>query len=569
MLKKVLVSIFLLTAISGWSQDSVGKKDSTQPSDSKTIGFESYYYDALNEKIKGNYREAVELLRLALRFKPNNADAQYEISINYKSLKDYRKAILFGENAVLFSSENKWYRLNVAELYSLVGDNNNAERCYGELAKIEPKFIPEYIRSIARTGETGLALEKVDIFLKAGETEELLIIKRDLLVVEKKNDEAIELTEKLLEDNPSNAEFYYDISELLMQDGQVNEAGKFIEKGLLLLPENPLLVRQNFKILMRQSKFDEAFFILEEAFENPEMNFNEKLGFVVDFVDNDTEHKQTSKLISALESWVGETNELKIYPIIANLYKIEDNKPKALEAFKKGFEGGYTEFSSLIEMLILEQELGRFDLLLTDSDKMLELFPSHPVLYLFKGYAANQLKNYDYSIEVLDQGLDFVVNNDKLKGDFYSIKADNYYQLNKVEKAFDEYDKAVAVDPENIVLLNNYSFFLAESGVDLDKALEMIKQVVGSDSKNSTYLDTMAWIYYKKGEYEQARKILKEAINYGGDSNAEILEHYGDILYKLDKVNLAVKQWEKAYEIASSSDVLKDKINNRALIDED
>ncbi|MCK5782276.1 MAG: tetratricopeptide repeat protein [Flavobacteriales bacterium] len=542
--------------------------DSVHISTRETVSFESYYYKALNEKIKGNHKDAVELLRLALRFKPENADAQFELSINYKSLKDYRTAALFGENAVRLSPDKKWYWLNIADLYSLLGDSKNAERCYGKLVEIDPTFVPEYIMSIARTGNITLALDKVNVFLKNGETEALLLLKRDLLVANERIPEAIGLTKKLITYNKLKADYYYEISELFLREKDVDSAEKYVKAGLLLLPENPILIRQDFKLLMIQSNYEEAFIVLDEAFDNPKLSFNDKLGFVIAFVDSDKEHKQTDRLISALENWVDEYHEVKVYPIIANLYGIKGNKEKSLEYFREGFDKGYNEFSSLIEMLLLEQELGKYDLLFADSNRMLVLFPSHPVLYLFKGFSENQLKDYACSIETLHEGLEFVVNNDKLKSEFYSISADSYYQLGNEEDAFREYDKALLFDPENIGILNNYSYFLAESGVELDKALEMIKIVVDKNSENATYLDTMAWVHYKKGDYEEARKILKRAIKAGGDKSADILEHYGDILFKLDKVNLAVRQWEKAYKFANSSEVLKEKINNRSLGDE-
>ncbi len=571
MLKKTLFISYLFVGVTTWAQDKANEfaevNDSTLVADNDVISFEKYYYDALNEKIKGNHREAVELLRLALRFKPNNADAQFEISINYKSLKDYRKAILFGENAVRFNPSQKWYWLNVSELYSLVGDAKNAERCYGELSKLEPRFIPEYIKSVARTGETAVALRKVDIFLKNSRTEELLVLKRDLLVVNGMPDEAIDLTKELIELSPEIPDYYYEISELLLKNDRVDEAEQYIMDGLKVIPDSPILVRQDFKILMQKSDYDAAFVILNEAFVNPRMDFNEKLGFVIDFVDSDKEHKQTARLINSLEDWVADTHEVKIYPIIGNLYKIEGNNEKSLEAFRLGFSKGHTEFTSLIEMLILEQDLGKYDLLLSDSDKMLEIYPSHPVLYLFKGFAANQTGDFKYSIEALELGLDYVVNNNRLKAEFYSMIADSYYRIEEFDKSFNAFDEAIALDPENIVALNNYSYFLAENSTQLDKALKMITQVLEVEPDNTTYLDTKAWVYYKQGEYEKARGILKQALNAGGELSADILEHYGDILFKLDKVNQAVKQWEKAYKLASNSTSLKEKINNRALIE--
>ncbi|MCK5907062.1 MAG: hypothetical protein KAG37_05690, partial [Flavobacteriales bacterium] len=123
-----LIVAYLLVSVSAWSQNkgvSEGE-DSISVSGKDTVTFETYYYEALKEKVKGDFGKAVELLRKSLRFQPHNADVQFELSINYKSLKDYRQAILFGENAVRFNPNQKWYWLNIADLYSLVRDDENA-----------------------------------------------------------------------------------------------------------------------------------------------------------------------------------------------------------------------------------------------------------------------------------------------------------------------------------------------------------------------------------------------------------------------------------------------------------
>jgi len=566
-LKGLLVVTYLLVSVSSWSQDKSNTTaiDSVSVSDKDTVSFESYYYEALNQKLKGDYGKAVELLRKSLRFQPNNADVQFELSINYKALKDYRQAILFGENAVRFNSEQKWYWLNIADLYSLVRDDKNAARCYAKLSKIDPEFIPEYVRSIARTGNTKLALEKVNYFLETKETEELLVIKRDLLVSNDYTDEAILLTDKLINLNPNNSDYYFEISDLFLSIGKVDKAEDYVQKGLSNSPDSTVLLRQEFKILMKKEDFDSAFVILNKVFENPRFDFNEKLSFVVEFVSTDAKHKETPRLIKSLETWVADTHEVKIYPIIGNLYKIEGEKDKALATFRKGFKLGYTDFYGLIDMLILEQELSRFDLLLEDSDKMLELYPSQPTLFLFKGLAANQLGDYKSSVSILEEGVGYVMNNDKLKSNFHSLIADGYYSLKELDKCFAEYDKAVSYDAENILVLNNYSYYLSENNMNLDKALKMIKQVVEAEPNNSTYLDTMAWVYYKQGNYDKAKSVLKHAIKNGGDKSADIIEHYGDVLYRLNKVNQAVKQWKKAYKLNGGSVVLKEKIDKRAI----
>jgi tetratricopeptide (TPR) repeat protein len=566
MIKRIQIIFFLLLSVSAWSQNKVEViADSVAVSGKETVSFETYYYEALKEKVKGDYGKAVELLRLSLRYQPQNADVQFELSINYKALKDYHQAILFGENAVRFNPDQKWYWLNIAELYSLVGDDGNAQRCYAKLSEFDADFIPEYIRSVARTGKIKLALEKVNLFLENQQTDELLIIKRDLLVANGLIDQAIAITEGLIIAHPNGIDNYIDISGLLLKSEKIEEAGNYVEQGLAVAPDNPQLLRLDFKILMQESDYKKAFEILDRVFESHRFDFNEKLNFVIEFVNNDQEHKQTYKLINSLEKWVADSHEIKVYPIIANLYNLEKDKEKALSTFRKGFEKGYTDFSGLMDMLVLEQELGKYKLLKNDTEKILELYPSQPIVYLFKGLAENQIGEFEVSVNTLSQGVDYVVNNDKLKSEFRSLIADGYYRMDKLDKSFAEFDKAISLNAENIVVLNNYSYYLSVNGMHLDKALEMIKQVIEAEPNSPTYLDTMAWVYYKRGEYEKAETAIKKALNNGGDKSSGILEHYGDILYRSGSKKQAVKQWKKALKQNQSSETLKNKIDNKAI----
>ena len=564
----LLVVVCLLLSINAWSQnkgDYNAKLDSLIISSKDTASFETYYYEALKEKVKGDYGKAVNLLRKSLRFQPDNADVQFELSINYKTLKDYRQAILFGENAVRFNPNQKWYWVNVADLYSLVGDNENAARCYAKLSELDPDFIPEYVKSLARSGHVELALQKVDSFLETNNSEELLLLKRDLLVANNRNEEAIELTAKLIELQPNKTDYYLDISDLLLESDKVKKAQEYVEKGLSIAPEDFPLLRQEFKILLRTKKIDEAFEILDKTLDNPNLDFNKKMGFVITFVSVDVDNKETPRLIKSLESWVEKSNEARIYPVIGNLYKAEGEKENALKTFRKGFNAGYTDFSGLIDMLILEQELSEYKLLVEDTDKMLEIYPNQPILLLFKGLGLSQLGEYDESIAVLQDGVKYVVSDDKLKAEFHSLIASSYYSKKELDKCFAEYDKAISYDAENIMALNNYSYYLSESDMHLDKALEMIKQVIEAEPNNPTYLDTMGWVYYKLGDYKKAESVLKLALKNGGDSSSGVIEHYGDALFRLGKERKAVRQWKKAYKLNKSSITLKEKISKRAI----
>jgi Tfp pilus assembly protein PilF len=123
------------------------------------------------------------------------------------------------------------------------------------------------------------------------------------------------------------------------------------------------------------------------------------------------------------------------------------------------------------------------------------------------------------------------------------------------------YEKALQLDPENALVNNNYAYSLSERGLQLERALEMVKISLKADSLNSSYLDTIGWIYFKLGQYDLALKYIEEAIKVGGE-NAVMLEHLGDILFKQGSNAQALEMWKKALELDSSNEILIQKVKS-------
>ena len=78
-----------------------------------------------------------------------------------------------------------------------------------------------------------------------------------------------------------------------------------------------------------------------------------------------------------------------------------------------------------------------------------------------------------------------------------------------------------------------------------------------------TFLDTYGWVLFQKNDFINAEQVLFKAVMLSDEKNGEILEHYADVLYKLDKRNEAIIFWEKAKITGEHSDQLLNKINEK------
>jgi len=145
---------------------------------------------------------------------------------------------------------------------------------------------------------------------------------------------------------------------------------------------------------------------------------------------------------------------------------------------------------------------------------------------------------------------------------FYGQIGDIWYKLSNKEKAFANYEKALEQNPGNVYVMNNYAYYLSEEKLDLRKAERMSGKTVELEPKNSTYLDTYAWILYQQGNYSLAKFYIERAVDNLEKEHdpGVILEHYGDILQALNDRKKAVEIWQKALDAGITDEALKAKI---------
>ena len=121
------------------------------------------------------------------------------------------------------------------------------------------------------------------------------------------------------------------------------------------------------------------------------------------------------------------------------------------------------------------------------------------------------------------------------------------------------YDLSLENNPDNEYVLNNYAYFLYQMDRDLDRAEKMITRALEIKPLEATFLDTYACILFAKKDYSLAKFYMEKAI--GQDVNdALYYEHYGDILYHLNRHNEAVEQWKKAQKLGRDNSLLDKKI---------
>jgi len=126
------------------------------------------------------------------------------------------------------------------------------------------------------------------------------------------------------------------------------------------------------------------------------------------------------------------------------------------------------------------------------------------------------------------------------------------------------YQKALSLDAENILIMNNYAYSLSNRGIRLEESLEMSRKTVEKEPENPSYLDTLGWIYFRIGNYKDAEFYIKKAIEKD-KNNATLLDHLGDVYFMKGEKKKAMEYWKNAFELDPDLKNLKTKIEKGEL----
>jgi Tfp pilus assembly protein PilF len=108
--------------------------------------------------------------------------------------------------------------------------------------------------------------------------------------------------------------------------------------------------------------------------------------------------------------------------------------------------------------------------------------------------------------------------------------------------------EVLKLDPRHPIANNDLGYMWTDEGRNLEKAEGMIRIAVEAEPDNSAFLDSLGWLLYKRGKFEEASVRLQEAVSQGDRPDPVVLDHLADALYRLKKGSEAGKTWKQAMD---------------------
>lgn len=531
----------------------------------------SLFIDAIREKQLGNFDKAIALLSQCIKQNPENDAAAYEKATLLFMDSKYKEALEFSKNSAKLNPDNKWYSLLLAQIYVALKDYDNAEKTYKIIIDKNPDEI-EFQFDLAEiyiaNNQFAEAVKMYNIIeKKQGIQAETSIQKQKLWLQMGKTSKAIDEIEALMASNPKETQYLGILAELYMSNTMPVKAYELYQRIIKINPSDPYVHLSLADYYRMQNDTGKVIDELKLALGNKELDIDSKVKVLLSLMDIGPKISEYKNALPELGRLVAESSsdEAKAHSIYGDILSNNKEYAKARESYRKVVALDSSKFLIWQQLILLDLELNDTVSLKNDCEKTTELFPEQAEPYFYLGIALMRSKNYAAAIKALNNGKNFISNDDNLLLKIYSTLGDCYYKVQNFDLSFEAYEKALKIDPNDAYVLNNYSYYLALQNQNLSRAQQMAERLNSKNSGVFMYQDTYAWVFYKLKDYTNAKIWIEKAISSGGDVDASILDHYGDILYKNNDSVKAVEFWIKAKTAGMSTELLDKKISDKKL----
>jgi len=536
--------------------------------------FDYYFYEGINSKVQGKYDEAFDYLQHCYSIDSTNANVLTELGTFYNVLEEKSKALDFLKKAVKYDPKNYYYNMMLAGLSKESGNNQDAIAIYRFLLKEYPSKLELYMQLSQAYSDSGELQKAIDILNElekiSGVSETTALTKFQLYSMLNQKEKAFTEIENIIAQNPDDPRYIVLLGDLYLQDNQPDKAIYYYNRAKVIDPEYPNLILSMVNYYEKTGNAGAAEEELRKAITGTEIDVDTKVQLLTRYIDILRQNKRDMQLVNSLFETLFDQypHNTRLNLIYGNVLLLQEKKEEAMKQFEIYTKANPTDPVGYEQMLriVLPDSIDRVIEITTEAIKYI---PDAPQFYFYLGGAKYQQKKYKEALEVFEEGLKSAkIENPLLKSDFYGQIGDLNYFLGNKEAAFENYEKALKLNPQNLPVLNNYSYYLSLEGKDLDKAEQMSSITVKAEPTNPTYLDTYGWVLFKQGAYTTAKIYIENAVKYSEEEpSAEIFEHYGDVLYVTGEPEKALEQWKKAKELGSDSKTLDEKIRTGKYIE--
>ena len=581
------------------------KGDGIDAADS--LRYQYFFLEAMRQQNAGNYDAAFDLLSHSLSINPQAAEAWYYMSMYLSELEKDSLARICLERASALNPDNDFYQERLGQYFLSVRDYAQAKDVYEQLAsnKRSRTDVLQILLQLYQQDKDyrGMlrAINRIEDI--EGRREEITLSKMRVYEMMGDKKAAWRELKSLSDEHPSDVNYRVMMGNWLMQNDKQKEAHKLFTTALREEPENAYAQSSMYDYYRATGQDTLARQIMRDIILSPKASSENKSVMMRQAIqENEEAHGDSTEILRMFDEMLivnpkdSDMAEMKVaYMSLKEMPEDSINVAiRKLLTIAPENVGARTQLlGSYLRKMDWDGVIGIcHDGTLYNPDEM--------VFYYYEGLAYYQQEKRTEALETFQRGVSQINAQSKpdIVADFYYFMGDILHQKERDKEAFAAYDSCLQWKPDHLSCLNNYAYFLAVRGEDLERAEQMSYKTVKAEPKNTNNLDTYAWILFRQERYAEAKIYIDQALtielakpdtvatdtvavdsidmdnneeetNDNPQPSAVVLEHGGDIYAMTGDIERAIELWQQALLYTEDrEDILMQKIQKRKYIND-
>ena len=544
----------LLSTITLWAQESSHR------------AVEATTYNTIPDSLRRTYRHTEAVQRIAihrdtitarqiwselLEEDGNYAPALYHMSLTSRG--NSSEAVEYARRAYEADSTNKWYVQNYGSHLLSSASSVEALPVYRRLLKLDKQDISAYygLAYLYRINQMPYSaisiLDSADVRL--GRNSHTSALKQRLLFETRQLDRAIDEGKRVIAELPYDVDAHISLAYAYHAAQQDSLAISTLEQALVIDATNTQTLGMLSSFYAQMGDYQRMFDYDAKLLSCDDMSVDEKVSYIESYTSDSqfyvANFLNIGKLVQIL------TLKHPTHRGVIDLYAIHllmmGEDQQALDYLRRHLKDDTVRAVDYMAVMQLEHQLHMDDILFEDLDEALKLYPTDFSVISFAGHIYSDKGLLRKAIAMFKRAID-VAPCDEQVSSAWGYIGDAYHEAGNDKKAFAAYDKALKYNADNVLVLNNYAYFLTLAGGNLERALTMSQRALYLAPDNYSYIDTHAWVLHCLGRSDEAKSLMRQALSLSSQRDPDILAHYGDILWALGETFLAETYWEKAVD---------------------
>jgi tetratricopeptide (TPR) repeat protein len=472
-----------------------------------------------------NFPQAIDILKDAIKANPNDAEPYSQLAFIYaKYLKKTDEALDYANQAIALNPRDIEAYQRLCEIELAAGEENKALGALDRATKVHS--------------------DDAAFWTRLGKLYVAMIFKSDSQPKPDELRRVNDVFKKAVEHADDDPSVLKDVADYYAASQQLKEAIPLYLRVLELQPDDANAREKLASSFILTNQRTKAVEMLEQLIKQHPEKY-QPYDLLAQILDDEARSLQRAKRL----------DEAK-----AKFVKVAANYEQSL-LINPNHAGTYLRLAELL--------LGP----IKDADRAVKIliearrrFPGAPEIVYYLALAQREAKQIQQAVATFEEALheaELDQDTEIVNAKFYFNYGATAEQAGLYEKAADLLRKSIALDPANAAEAYNYlGYMWADHNMYLDEAEDMIKRALQIEPDNGSYLDSLGWVEFRKGRFDQALADLLRAAKNMEHEDTVVFEHIGDVYLKLNRVQQALEAWQKALVLDPKNKKLTEKIES-------